>query len=640
MKNKSKVVLPESRKRQQKYVWLNVLPDDVWLKVRPGKSIWEALQNTKIDLDGECGGLGKCGKCRVKVLSAITGPPSEEEKEFLDKDELSQGIRLACRTPVNEDMVITTEEPDIQADYFQILTTSHELLNAHRPQLKLEPLVEKRHISFDTPHQYEWLSDLDRIKMLVGPEYRELDAPLNCLHALHEALKKTDFRGTAVLHGDSLLEWQDSAALERQYGLVFDLGTSTVVGKIYSLSNGSEVAVSSRLNSQFKYGSNVISRMQYVIDNPRGLEKLRNLIIRDINILTKSLLKTAQVSPNEIFVAVAAGNTTMQHMMLGLDPSGIAYAPFSPVITDGLIVKTSEVGLELHPEALLYVMPTKSGYIGGDLISVILASGVAEQDDEMILGMDLGTNGEIFLGNRRRLMTCSAAAGPALEGARISYGMIASSGAIEGVAFDDGKLAYDVIGNVSPRGICGSGLVELIAILLELGLIRESGLIHKSRKKAAKGLNSRIMKRGGVNRFVVASSDESGDGRPIYLSQKDVREVQLAKAAIAAGIKILMDEMDVRIEDIGRVYLAGALGNYVKPDRAMGIGLIPKFPDGVVASLGNAASTGASMVLLSKDYWKIANELAQSIEHIELSSRKDFNKHFIDNMEFPEGGSR
>jgi uncharacterized 2Fe-2S/4Fe-4S cluster protein (DUF4445 family) len=636
LRKKNSVVLPESKKRQQRYVWLNVLPDDIWLKIRPGKTIWEALQDTKIDLDGECGGLGKCGKCQVKVLSTTTKPPSEEEKKFLDKEELNQGIRLACRTPINEDLVISTGEAEVEADYFQILTTSHELPAIHRPQLSIKPLVEKRHMSFATPHQYEWLSDLDRIKMLMGPEYRELNAPLNCLHALHEALKKTDFRGTAVLHDNSLLDWQASDEVERQYGLVFDLGTSTVVGKIYSLINGVEVAVSSRLNSQYKYGSNVISRIQYIMDNPQGLERLKNLIIRDINILMKSLLKTAEVSPEEIFIAVAAGNTTMQHIMLGLDPSGIASAPFSPVITDGMLVKTAEVGLELHPEALFYIMPTKSGYIGGDLISVILASGVSEQKDELILGMDLGTNGEIFLGNRKRLMTCSAAAGPALEGARISNGMIASAGAIEGAGTQDGNMVYNVIGNVSPKGICGSGLVELIAILAEMGIISRDGLIHKSRRKVAKSLNSRITQRGGVNRFVVASASESGDGKPVYLTQKDVREVQLAKAAIAAGIKTLMDEMNVRVEDISRVYLAGALGNYVKPERAMDIGLIPRFPPETVTSLGNAASTGASMVLLCGNYWQTANELADAIEHIELSSRLDFNQHFIENMDFPQ----
>lgn len=630
-------VLPESRRRQPRYVWLNVLPDDIWVKVRPGKTIWEALYNTNIDLEGECGGLGKCGKCKVRVLSTGVGRPSVEEERLLSREELDQGVRLACRTPVNEDMVIATAEAEVKEEYFQILTTSHDSAASHRPPLRLKPLVEKRGVAFSSDLQYEWLSDLDRIRIEMGPEHRDLKATLGCLLTLHDMLIQTNYSGTAVFHYNTLLAWQPREGIDLQYGLVFDIGTSTVVGKLINMQNGTEVAVASCLNSQYKYGPDVISRLNYIMENPKGLARLHNLILRDLNRITRSLLKTARATPEEIFVAVGAGNSTMQHIMLGLDPSGIAQAPFAPILTDGLVVKAEDVGLELHPEALFYAMPIKSGYIGGDLISVILASGAAEQDEEIILGMDLGTNGEMLLGNRKRLMTCSTAAGPALEGARISGGMIASAGAIEGVSLEEGCLRYKVIGNVSPRGICGSGLVELIAVLMNAGIINPEGLIQRSRKKAARDLNHRVTRYRGVNRFLIASADEGGDGKPIYLTQKDVRELQLAKAAIAAGIHTLMDQMGVEPADIGRVYFAGALGNYVDPERAMDIGLIPRFPTDTVTSLGNAASTGAIMVLLNEEYWNMANELANSIEHIELSSRLDFNQHFVDNMDFPLG---
>jgi uncharacterized 2Fe-2S/4Fe-4S cluster protein (DUF4445 family) len=307
-----------------------------------------------------------------------------------------------------------------------------------------------------------------------------------------------------------------------------------------------------------------------------------------------------------------------------------------PVLTDGLIVKAADVGLKLHPEALFYVMPTKSGYIGGDLIGGILASGAAEQEDEIILGLDLGTNGEIFMGNRKGLMTCSAAAGPALEGARISHGMIAQAGAIEAVSFEKGNLHYQVVGKIKPKGICGSGLVELVAVLLQCGIIDYEGLICPPQGKAAQSLGSRIINRAGVNDFLIASAEESYDHRPIYLTQRDVRELQLAKGAIAAGVRTLMDEMGIGTEDIHRVYLAGALGNYVSPYGAMRIGIIPRLDPEIVTSLGNAASTGASMVLLSHRYWRMANELADSIEHVELSSRPDFNQYFIEHMDFPK----
>ncbi|MFU8796643.1 MAG: ASKHA domain-containing protein, partial [Dehalococcoidia bacterium] len=417
---------------------------------------------------------------------------------------------------------------------------------------------------------------------------------------------------------------------------VYDLGTSTVVGKLFSLLDGSEVAVSSCLNSQKRHGSDVISRLQYCQEHPRGMRRLQSLMLKDLNQLTANLLSIAGIEPDEVFVAVAAGNTTMQHLLLGLSPVGIAQAPFSPVVTDGLVVSAAATGLKLNPSALLYTMPMKSGYIGGDLLSFIMTSGVAEQKDEIILGLDLGTNGEVFLGNGERLLTCSAAAGPALEGARISHGMIARAGAIEGASFENGEIQYRVIGNVKPEGICGSGLVDLVAVLLDCGIIDEDGLIHPSRQKRARDLNTRVIARAGVKAFLVASAEESSLNKPIYLTQKDVREFQLAKGAIAAGIKTLMDELHIGVEDIGRVYLAGALGNYVDTHSAMQTGLIPGVSPEIVKSLGNAASTGASLVLLVKQYWHTAAELVRLIEHIELSWRFDFNQYFIEHMSFAQ----
>lgn len=617
------------RKQRTRYVWLNVLPDDLWLKVRRGETVLEALNETDIDIGGDCGGLGKCGKCKIKVLSAI-GPPSREEEALLDEDELGQGIRLACRTVVDKDLVVHTGDAGAGTEYFQILKTGH------RPLLHPYPLVGKRLITLPPDVRNEGLSDLDRIKLVMVHEYQDLYAPLSTLRTLTETLKKTQYTGAAVLHDNCLLAWQSQNELSRHCGLVFDLGTSTLVGKLINLVDGDELAVVSRLNSQIRYGTNVISRLQYVMEHKEGLESARKLLLNDLNRITARLLKAANMKRQDIFIAVAAGNTTMQHFLLGLNPVGIAEAPFSPVLTDGIVVKAADVGLELHPEALIYVMPTRSGYIGGDLISVILASGAAEKENEMILGMDLGTNGEIFLGNRQRLVTCSAAAGPAFEGARITHGMIARGGAIEGVSFEDGNLVYQVIGNMSPKGICGSGLVELVAALLDLGVINHEGLIQYPQDSAAEGLGSRIVTRNGVRDFLIASPKESYDGRPIYLTQKDVRELQLAKGAIAAGVKTLMDEMGVDTWDITRVHLAGALGNYISPASAVRIGLLPGFDPDLITSLGNAASTGASMVLLSKNYWQTANDLSDSIEHIELSSRTDFNDYFIEHLDFPE----
>jgi len=631
----STLVAGKKRSRAPVYVWLNIQPEDIWLKVRKGDTIRKALRAGDIESGGDCGGLGKCGKCKIRVLS-IVDEPTEDERELLDDIELEQGIRLACRAKVVHDMVISVGEPTAEPEYFQVLTTSHSISSSYIPEPELEPLVDKRLISLPPESQNEGASDLDRIKLALGDEYRSLKASLHCLRTLPQDLKETLYHGTAVLHEDYLMDWQNWEDVHNHYGLVFDIGTSTLVGKLFNLHNGSEVAVASCLNGQSKYGSDVVSRLQFLKEHPRGLPILQYLLVRDLSQLTESLLQTAELEAEEIFIAVAAGNTAMQHLLLSLPPMGIAEAPFLPVITDGMIVKSADVGLKLHSEARLYIMPVKSGYIGGDLISDILTSGVIEQE-EIVLGLDLGTNGEIFLGNNKRLLTCSAAAGPAFEGARISNGMIAKTGAIEGIRLEDEQLQYRVIGNVKPRGLCGSGLVDLVAVLLHCGIINHEGSVRRSRRKSSGELKSRLVKRRtGGHSFLVASPEESYDQKPIYVTQEDVREVQLAKGAIAAGIKTLMDEMGIATKDINCVYLAGALGNYIDPVSAVRIGLLPGIDPGIIKSLGNAASSGASMVLLSKKHWRMARDLIDFIEHVELSFRNDFNEYFIEQMDFPK----
>jgi uncharacterized 2Fe-2S/4Fe-4S cluster protein (DUF4445 family) len=581
-----------------------------------------------VELEGDCGGLGKCGKCKIKVISSI-GKPTEEERDLLDEEELKKGIRLACRTKIKKDLVIHTEATDSEMEYFQILKSGQ------RPLLTIDPLVHCQTVTLPTYSENDGLSSMGRIKLAMGARYQDLKASLHCLRTLPDMIEGTRFNGAVVLNEDFLLACRSGDKADCCYGLVFDLGTSTLVGKLISLPDGDEVAVVSCLNNQFKYGTNLISRLQYIKEHPDGLMVLHNLLTRDLNRITRRLIEAGGIEPNDVFVAVAAGNTTMQHILLNLNPLGIAEAPFSPVVTDGLVLKASDVGLTSHPEALFHVMPAKTGYIGGDLISTILASGAVEQEDEMILGLDLGTNGEIFLGNGKRMMTCSAAAGPAFEGANISYGMIAKTGAIEGFRIDNGSLRYNIIGNIKPKGICGSGLVDLVAVLLHCGIVDHEGMMQPSQGESYGDLDERVVDRSGVYSYLIASEDESYSQMPIYLTQKDVRELQLAKAAVAAGIRTLMDEMGVEVEGISRVYLAGALGNYVNPFSAIRIGLIPMVSRDIIASLGNAATTGASMVLLSKDYWKTANELVEFIEHVELSSRLDFNTYFIEHMDFP-----
>lgn len=629
--NEKKLPKKKPKKISKKKVWLNVLPDDIWIKVSKGDTVYHALQNTKVKLEGDCGGLGKCGKCKIKVITPL-GKPSKTTFNLLDLDELEQGVRLACQTKIQKNLAIFTEDVNVEAEFFQILK------HGYMPPVKLAPLVERRLVTIPPPSIENSLSDVHRIRDVLSPEFHDLKTSYRCLSTLYKKLRATNFNGAAIIHNNCLLEWQPREHISGVFGLIFDLGTSTLVGKLVNLMEGQEVAVISRFNSQRKYGADVISRIQYINGHPKRLKDLQKLLVDDLNLITERLLESFGLKRKDILVAVAAGNTTMQHFMLSLDPSGIAEAPFTPLITEGMTFLAKDIGLKMHPDAMLYMMPAKSGYIGGDLIGFILSSGAAEQDDKLMLGLDLGTNSEIFLGNKNRMLTCSAAAGPAMEGARISHGMIARAGAIESFRFEKNDLFFNVIGNIKPKGLCGSGLVDLAALLLHHGIVNPEGLIcSPDQHKKKNSMTARVIQtqENEIHDFLLADPRYSLDGKPIVLTQKDVRELQLAKAAIASGIKILLKTMGASVEDIDEVYLAGALGNYVHPLSAMRIGLLPKVNPKKIISLGNAAATGANMILLSKGYWEKSAEIAANLEHLELSGHGDFFDSFIEEMNFP-----
>ncbi len=621
---------PSVRKKEKKFVWLNVLPDNIWVKAKRGETVLEALRDTDLDLEGDCGGLGKCGKCKIRVITSI-GAPSPEESELLKKEELEAGVRLACRIVLKKNLVIHTELEDREVEFFQILK------HGDLPEMRRDPLLESVSLTLPSPSLENPSSDFQRIRKALGPEYRDLSITYNCLSSIHDELRTNDYAGTAIIHKNCLLDWHYRKSTGGTFGIIFDMGTSTLVGKLINLEEGDEVAVASRYNSQRKYGSNIISRIQHVKENRDGLSRMQALLVRDLNIIIRNLVEAADVMPEDIFISVAAGNTTMQHFLLGIDPRSIAETPFTPIVTEGVTFNARDIGLNLNRNAILYIMPAKSGYIGGDLIGFILASKAAEQEEKIVLGMDFGTNGEIFLGNKRRIITCSAAAGPALEGEKITHGMIGKAGAIERFHFHENNLAYHVIGNIKPKGLCGSGLVDIVAILLHHGFIDTEGLLGPISEGGMNDfMESRLISNpeSGVYDFLIASPDESFTGEPIYLQQTDIRELQLAKSAIAAGTNILLRTMGLEMTDVDTIYLAGALGNYVHPYSAMRIGLIPISDPEKISSLGNAASIGANMVLLSKYYWERATEITDSIENVELSNHPDFFDLFISEMDF------
>jgi len=633
---KNRTALAKNRAKALKKLgtaWLNVLPFDQWLSVPKKTTVLAALHTADFDLPSDCGGHGKCGKCKVRILTSTRAPSKNDAADQLSDEEIGQGIRLACKMKIKKDLTIYIGESEPDLDYFQILKAGSA------PIVTFDPLVVQQEAELKAALHSDNRSTVHRLRAALGDENTNLESTLSSLRSLSGRLPQNEVSGTAVVHQQkdkrSLLAWIPGKP-GPNYGVVFDLGTSTLVASLINLCDGRQEAAVSCLNSQSKYGADILTRLQHVDQNKEGLERLHLLLLHNLNNLIKRLLHTAGLKPSDVFIAVAAGNTTMQHFLLGVDPTGIAHLPFLPVINDGFITRAINVGLALHTEAVLYIMPSKSGYIGGDMLSVILASQVTEQDEKVVLGLDLGTNGELFIGNGKRLLTCSTAAGPAFEGAKISCGSIAKAGAIEGVRFQDGDLHYKDIGNIKPISICGSGLVDLAAVLLDCGVIDGTGRIRIPQGAGTDALRKRIVRRNSGNDFLVASAAESYHQKPIYLTQKDVRELQVAKSAIAAGIIILADEWGIRPQEIDYIYLAGALGNYIDKISSLRIGLLPHIEPERIISLGNAASAGATMVLLSRPYWDKAKTLADTIEHIELSTRQDFSEHFVANMRFPE----
>lgn len=418
------------------------------------------------------------------------------------------------------------------------------------------------------------------------------------------------------------------------YGLAFDIGTTTVVGMLWDLQKAEPVGAVARTNPQSAYGADVISRIMFCSLKEGNLSLMQQKITGCFNEIIGEFVESYSIDPKTIKKATVVGNTTMSHLLLAVDPKSLALAPFSPGFNGPVSVKPSELGLSINKDGIINVLPNIAGHVGSDIVAVLLASGLKEMEGAN-LAIDIGTNGEILLAASGRVLTCSTAAGPAFEGACIRQGMRAVSGAIEGVRLQDGQVMLSVIGGANPAGICGSGLIDCMAELLKAGLVTQKGKLLTEAEAIAAGfpatMTERLVAEVNGNSFILYKGE--GDNS-IAVTQKDIREVQLAKGAILAGIKLMMQELKLDPQDLKHVLLAGAFGNYIKKDSALAIGLLPRVPLDRVVSIGNAAGSGACMALLSKEALERANSLAEETEHVELASHPDFQDVYLQSMYF------
>jgi len=587
--------------------------------------LFDAASWNGIAIDSTCGGHGTCKKCKVKLLDAIT-PISSLDTRAFSASELREGWRLACRIQVLSDLRV--EVPPL-------VTRPKAATVGVGRKVILRPAVQKRYVELKEPTLSDQMTDMERL--LASLDDLELRPELFVLRSLGRVLRENDYKVTAVVVDNVLIDVEPGDTTERAYAIAFDLGTTTVVATLLDLSTGAALAVQSMLNKQQSFGADVITRISAVMLDSGALGRLSTLAHETLAELAEEVCQLAGVSPSEVYEVALAGNATMTHIALGIDPGPLGVAPF--IMSTKLFpeILASEVGIRVHERARAVIFPAFGAYVGGDIVSGLLASGM-DRDSRMRLFLDVGTNCELVLGNSDRLIATAAPAGPAFEGAAIRCGMRAAPGAIEVVEMTPNDLKIGVIGDVEAVGLCGSGLVDAVAELVALKLLDSSGkfIPDEEALTIAPGVGSRLTMLGQERVFVLHWRREPGDvANSVYLSQRDVRELQFAKAAIATGWRILLEQAGIEAGELQQVLLAGSFGSYLSPTSAIRLGLVPKLPVLRVVSAGNVAGEGAKMALLSMRERQGAMALLGEVEYVELSDRADFNDRFVDQLPFP-----
>ena len=560
------------------------------IEVPDGTTILEAEIQAGLCPDAPCGGQGKCGKCLVKVNGEIV---------------------KACQTPVHSEMKVDTL---ISSQKHAILTEGLNRPVAFKPGLFIHPVKLEKAIAGDNRSDWERL--VTEVRKASDLEMTHVEPNLKLAASLFDKRKEGE-DWFAIHTRDSILELKKEKP--KAYMTAFDIGTTTVVGYLMDAENGTVCAIESMMNPQAQYGADVIMRANYALEH--GVEALSSCIQTAIDELLHKLAKKKKIQPEEIYQVSIVGNTCMHHLFLGISPGSLVHAPYNPAFSERLTLKAKEYGLHIHPQAQLLMLPDIAGYVGADTCGCLLA---LRQDlkDEISLMIDIGTNGEMVLGNKEKMATCSTAAGPAFEGAKIECGMRGAAGAVDHVAYEDGSWTYTTVDHQPAIGLCGSGLIDLVAQLYKAGLIDEMGHLESGQEKDSI--------------FVLVPPEKAGNEKGVYLTQKDVREVQLAKAAIAAGIQLLMKELGITEKEIQKIYIAGAFGNYMNPASACAIGLLPPELEHLVEPVGNAAGEGAKIALLNTDELEATDRLVRGIRFLELAASAEFQDTFVDELAFPE----
>jgi uncharacterized 2Fe-2S/4Fe-4S cluster protein (DUF4445 family) len=591
------------------------------VRVPTGVSLFDAASWNGIAIDSTCGGHGTCKKCKVQVVDGNV-PVGRLDSRAFTPEEIRDGWRLACIAQATQSLRV----------HVPPLTTRPKAATVGvGRQVILRPSVTKRFLQMSEPTLADQRPDVRRLLDELTDVTGNIDPAL--LRDLPRQLRGANFAVTAVIVDDQVIAIEPGDTSQAVYAVAIDLGTTTVVATLLDLTTGTPMAVASSLNKQQPFGADVISRISATMLDTDALAKLRELAQTTMAELIEQTCAEAGITTDQVYEAAIAGNATMTQIALGIDPEPLGVAPFILATDELPTMPATELGLGIHPRARAYLFPSLGAYVGGDIIAGALATGM-DRDKRLRLFIDIGTNCEIILGDGERLIATAAPAGPAFEAASIRQGMRAAPGAIEVVTLSDEGVQVQVIDDAPPQGICGSGLVDAVAELARVGLLDASGRFVDDDQAAviAPHLASHLMTRDGERIFILAENGEDS----VFLTQRDVRELQFAKAAISTGWKLLLEEYGAQERDVQQVLLAGSFGTYLSAKNAIKIGLVPKIPALRVVSAGNVAGEGAKMVLLSGPERHGATALLNEIAYVELSDRTDFNDRFVDELAFPQ----
>ena len=580
-----------------------------------GTKIFEVTRDYGVGLASLCGGKGTCGKCKVRILSGEVSPLDEREEKALSAEEIAQGYRLACLTKVYGDI-------KVEIPVESLVVSQRIQLSGEEKGAIVDPVVQTVTVSLSRPSNTDNRSDQVRLTDYLAENYglKDIHIDLYAQRRLSSILRDNEWRAKIGLYGNEVVT--AVRVEDRLLGVAIDVGTTKIAAYLTDLETGEIMAAKGMMNPQIAYGEDVISRVSYAIDHDG--ETLQHTVVDGLNQLIGELCSERDLAPDCIAEMVLVGNTAMHHLSLGLPVRQLILAPYVPAVSRPLYTKSRDIGIIVSPGAYVYTMPNIAGFVGADHVAMLLATGFNDVC-ATTMGIDIGTNTEITLATNGQLRACSCASGPAFEGAHIKNGMRAMAGAIEKVRINGASVTLQTIDDQPPIGLCGSGVLDAIAQLLGAGIIDEMGKLKSS---------PCVRQTETGKEFVLARQDQSGTGKDITLTEKDISEIQLAKGAVASGIHILLENANIAWHKIDEVIIAGAFGTYIDVASAISIGMLPPLPVQRFSQVGNAAGVGAKLALISKTRRQTGVDISRRVSHVELTSYPGYLRVFANALRF------